>query len=113
MTYSFSRFDVGWGRPSVRLAVIVCSLLLCTCPTTIGREPGSLEASELEKRVRQASRTDSFQKPSTAELRVAERLFERTLRGDEPIQVLRDAWAENHFRLAPFSLGAQRLWLPR
>ena len=98
-------------------------MLFCTCHMTHGQDRSSRDISSpkretfdalvLEKRVREASGTEVFRPPSTVELRDAERLFARTFRGDESIEVLRDAWAKMHFALQTYGAGDQRIWLLR
>jgi len=98
---------------TLRSRLVYVLLLLCICQCANAQRSQHLALPSLEHRVRSASRESSYQHPSIDELRAAERLFTRTLRADEPVEVLRDAWAGSHFELKAVELHDQPLWLLR
>jgi len=100
-------------RASCLFATVCLALFLCLSQTARAEDQVATEASELESLVRQASRIETFHDPTNDELRAAERLFTRTIRGDESFNDLRKDWGELSFDMEILQTPKGRLWLLR
>jgi hypothetical protein len=100
---------------AVRTGIAVSILLvLAACrPIAAQQAIPSLQVAQLETLVRQASRRQTSLVAPGTKLAAAQALFARTLRAQEPVELLQQAWATLSFELEVYQSNGGQVWLVR